>query len=131
MLEILGLSNADLPNQHDRAGWPRLREAFTAAFLDRTREQWVAAIEGSDACVAPVLGIVEAARHPHGVARGSFIEVNGVVQPVPAPRFLGTPSAQPQPAPERGEHGGDALRDWGFDTPAIERLRALGLGWRA
>jgi alpha-methylacyl-CoA racemase len=131
MLEILGLSNADLPNQHDRAGWPRLREAFTAAFLGRTREQWVAAFEGSDACVAPVLGLVEAARHPHGVARGSFIEVDGVVQPVPAPRFLGTPSAQPQPAPERGEHGGDALRDWGFDTPAIERLRELGLGWRA
>jgi alpha-methylacyl-CoA racemase len=81
--------------------------------------------------VAPVLGLIEAAQHPHGVARGSFIEVDGVVQPVPAPRFLGTPSAHPQPAPERGEHGGEALRDWGFDADAIERLRELGLGFNA
>jgi alpha-methylacyl-CoA racemase len=131
MLEILGLANADLPGQHDRTGWPRLREAFTAAFLSRTREQWAEAFEGSDACVAPVLGFAEAAQHPHSLARGSFIEVDGVVQPVPAPRFLNTPSAPPRPAPQRGEHGGDALRDWGFDAATIERLRELGLGFKA
>lgn len=131
MLEILGLTNADLPGQHDRAGWPRLREAFTTVFLSRTRAQWAEAFENSDACVVPVLGFAEAAEHPHSVARGSFIEVDGVVQPVPAPRFQGTPSAQPRPAPQRGEHGDTALRDWGFDSVAIERLRELGLGFKA
>jgi alpha-methylacyl-CoA racemase len=131
MLEILGLAGVDLPRQHDRSGWPRLREAFTAAFLSRTRAQWAEAFENSDACVVPVLGLAEATEHPHSVARGSFIEVDGVVQPVPAPRFLGTPSAQPRPAPQRGEHGDAALRDWGFDTATIERLREQGLGFKA
>ncbi|MGE8150244.1 CaiB/BaiF CoA transferase family protein [Pseudomonas vancouverensis] len=130
MLEVLGLCDADLPKQHDRSGWPRLREAFTTAFRSRTRAQWVEAFDGSDACVAPVLELAEASQHPHSVARGSFIEVDGVVQPVPAPRFLGTPSAQPKPAPERGGQGADALRDWGFDSAAIERLRELGLGFK-
>jgi alpha-methylacyl-CoA racemase len=131
MLDILGLAGADLPRQHDRAGWPRLREAFTAAFLSRTRAQWAEAFASSDGCVVPVLGLAEAAEHPHSVARGSFIEVDGVVQPVPAPRFLGTPSAQPRSAPQRGEHGQQALRDWGFDSVAIERLHSLGLGFKA
>lgn len=131
MLDILGLADADLPRQHDRAGWPRLREVFGAAFKSRTRAQWSAAFEGSDACVAPVLGLAEAVEHPHSRARGSFIEVDGVVQPVPAPRFLGTPSALPKPAPQRGEQGLDALREWGFDDLAIERLCGLGLGFKA
>ncbi|MDD2046659.1 CaiB/BaiF CoA transferase family protein [Pseudomonas putida] len=131
MLEILGLADAGLPRQHDRAGWPRLRDAFATAFKSRTRAQWSAAFEGSDACVVPVLGLAEAVEHPHSRARGSFIEVDGVVQPVPAPRFLGTPSALPRPAPQRGEQGLDALRDWGFDDQAIERLGQLGLGFKA
>lgn len=131
MLEILGLAGAGLPPQHDRSGWPQLREAFTRAFLGRTREQWAEAFAESDACVAPVLGFAEAAGHPHSRARGSFIEVEGIVQPVPAPRFLGTPSAHPRPAPERGEHGRGALNDWGFDAAAIERLREQGLGFSA
>lgn len=130
MMESLGLSNADLPDQHDRSGWPRLREAFTTAFLSKTRDQWSTLFEGSDACVVPVLGFAEAAEHPHSLERGSFIKVDGVVQPVPAPRFLSTPSAQPRPAPQRGEQGGEALRDWGFDSAAIERLRELGLGFK-
>ncbi|AYC32749.1 CoA transferase [Pseudomonas cavernae] len=131
LLEKLGLAEANLPKQHDRSGWPRLREAFIQAFLGRTRDEWCAVFEGSDACVAPVLGFAEAANHPHNQARGSFIEVNGVVQPVPAPRFLGTPSAQPRPAPARGEQGAAALRDWGFDEQGIERLCAQGLGFRS
>ncbi|MGE8065257.1 CaiB/BaiF CoA transferase family protein [Pseudomonas sp. NPDC089569] len=129
LLEKLGLADADLPGQHDRKGWPRLREAFIQAFLSRTREQWCAVFDGSDACVAPVLGFSEAPAHAHHRARGSFIEVGGVVQPGPAPRFLGTPSTQPRPAPRRGEHGAAALRDWGFDSTAIQRLQAQGLGF--
>ncbi|MBM7061293.1 CoA transferase [Pseudomonas sp. UL073] len=131
LLGKLGLDPASLPEQHDRSGWPQLRAAFIKAFLGRTRAEWCALFDGSDACVAPVLGFAEAAEHPHNQARGSFIEVNGVVQPVPAPRFLGTPSATPRLAPQRGEHGGAALRDWGFSDEGIERLREQGLGFRA
>ncbi|MCY1398484.1 Bile acid-CoA hydrolase [compost metagenome] len=130
LLEKLGLADADLPPQHDRNGWPRLREAFIQAFLNRTREQWCAEFEGSDACVTPVLGFAEAANHPHHRARGSFIEVNGINQPGPAPRFLGTPTATPRPAPGRGEQGAAALQDWGLTAEAIERLCTQGLGMR-
>lgn len=129
LLDKLGLAAAELPSQHDRRGWPKLREAFIHAFLQRTREEWCAIFDGSDACVAPVMAFSEAPQHPHNQARGSFVEVGGVIQPAPAPRFLGTPSATPVPAPRRGEGGAKALRDWGFDPAAVERLQAKGLGW--
>jgi len=128
LLDKLGLAAADLPAQHDRKGWPRLREAFIQAFLQRTRDEWCAIFEGSDACVAPVLGFSEAAGHPHAQARGSFMRIDGVVQPAPAPRFLGTPSAVPRPAPHRGEGGAAALRDWGLSDALIDDLRRRGLG---
>ncbi len=131
LLEKLGLADAGLPKQHDRKGWPRMREAFDAAFRSRTRDEWSAVFEGSDACVAPVLGFAEAPNHPQNRARGNFIEVDGVLQPAPAPRFSNTPSAIPQRAPERGERGEAALRDWGFDEAAVARLAAKGLGFRA
>lgn len=128
LLARLGLDAAQLPPQHDRQGWPRLREAFMQAFIQRTREQWCEVFADSDACVAPVLGFAEAADHPHARARGSFMEINGVVQPAPAPRFLGTPSPIPQPAPARGAGGLHALRDWGLTDELIGRLRQSGLG---
>jgi alpha-methylacyl-CoA racemase len=129
LLERLGLANADLPKQHDRSGWPVLREQFAAVFLTRTRDEWCAVFEGSDACVAPVLGFSEAPAHPQHRARGSFVEVAGVVQPGPAPRFSATPSSINGPAPQRGEHGLAALADWGFDEAAIVNLRERGLGY--
>jgi len=128
LLDKLGLADAGLPGQHDREGWPELRRRFAAAFLSRTRQEWCAVFEGSDACVAPVLGFAEAPSHPQHRARSSFVEVAGVVQPAPAPRFSGTPSAPPRPAPARGEHGAAALRDWGFGEDATSRLQAQGLG---
>jgi alpha-methylacyl-CoA racemase len=129
LLEKLGLANADLPKQHDRSGWPVLRERFAAVFLTRTRDEWCAVFEGSDACVAPVLGFSEAPAHPQHRARGSFVEVAGVVQPGPAPRFSATPSAINGPAPQRGEQGLAALANWGFDEAAIAKLRERGLGY--
>ena len=131
LLDKLGLADAGLPSQHDRAGWPRLREAFERVFASRTRDQWCGVFDGSDACVAPVLGFAEAPSHAQHRARGSFVEVGGVMQPGPAPRFSATPSALPRSAPARGEHGGAALRDWGFDADAIARLRQQGLGVKA
>lgn len=130
LIDKLGLADAGLPQQHDRNGWPILRERFAAAFLTRTRDEWCAIFEGSDACVAPVLTFSEAPAHPQHRARGSFVEVAGVVQPAPAPRFSATPSAVAGPAPERGEQGHVALRDWGFDATSIARMRDLGLGYR-
>lgn len=130
LLQKLDLSNAGLPAQHDRGGWPRLREAFAVAFLTRTRDEWCAIFENSDACVAPVLGLDEAPGHAQHRARGTFIEVDGVMQPGPAPRFSATPSALPKPAPARGQHGAAALRDWGFDEIALDRLREHGLGFQ-
>ncbi len=124
----LGLADAGLSSQHDRKGWPQMRAAFEMVFASRTRAQWCDVFEGSDACVAPVLGFSEAPRHAQHRARGSLVEVGGVMQPGPAPRFSKTPSALPKRAPSRGEHGEAALRDWGFDAGAIARLQQQGLG---
>jgi alpha-methylacyl-CoA racemase len=130
LIEKLGLAGMGLPKQHDRSGWPILREHFAAAFLTRTRDEWCAVFEGSDACVAPVLDFSEAPSHPQHVARGSFTEQHGVVQPAPAPRFSATPSAPGRRAPARGEDGLAALRDWGFDESSVTRMREQGLGYR-
>jgi len=129
LLDRLGLDAATLPAQFDRAGWPVLRERFAAAFAARTRDQWCAAFEGSDACFAPVLTFSESRRHPHVVARGGWIELGGIAQPAPAPRFGRTPGAACRPPPERGAGGRAALTDWGFEAPAIDALAALGLGF--
>jgi alpha-methylacyl-CoA racemase len=129
LLERLGLADEKLPAQNDRAGWPVLRRRFAAAFRERTRDEWCAVFEGSDACFAPVLGFTEARSHPHAAARSGYIEVGGVAQPSPAPRFARTPGSVPRPPPERGASGGAALADWGFSGEEIERLAALGLGF--
>jgi alpha-methylacyl-CoA racemase len=80
--------------------------------------------DGSDACAAPVLGVGEATEHPHNKVRGTFTEVAGVVQPAPSPRFLGTPGAIRRPPPNPGQHGDEALADWGLTTAEIEELRS-------
>lgn len=130
LLAGLGLDPATLPDPHDRARWPELRARFAAAFATRTRDEWDAQFAARDACAAPVLSLSEAARHPHARARGAHIEVAGVLQPAPAPRLSRTPGHVRGAPPERGQGGGEALRDWGFDTAAIARLRKLGAGWR-
>ncbi|HET9897886.1 MAG TPA: CaiB/BaiF CoA-transferase family protein [Streptosporangiaceae bacterium] len=95
LLAGLGLTDAGLPAQLDRSGWPVLRARFTEVFAQRTRDQWAQVFAGTDACVAPVLSPAEAASHPHNVARGVFTEVGGVMQPAPAPRFGRSKTGQP------------------------------------
>jgi len=114
--------------QHDRAGWPKMREQFAKIFKTKTRDEWCKVFEGSDACFAPVLSFSEARRHPHNVARASFASVAGVEQPSPAPRFSRTPAKLRGAPPERGEGGRSALADWGFDSDEVKKLRSLGLG---
>ncbi|MCU1612718.1 MAG: Alpha-methylacyl-CoA racemase [Frankiales bacterium] len=100
LLRGLGLDAADLPEQGDRAGWPRLRETFAAVFATRTRAEWTQVFAGTDACVTPVLSFAEAPDHPQLAHRRSLVEVGGVHQPAPAPRFSRTPSEDPTlPAP--------------------------------
>jgi alpha-methylacyl-CoA racemase len=126
LLAGLGLSDAGLPGQHDRAGWPVLRARFSEVFATRTRDEWAEVFAGSDACVAPVLSAAEAPGHPHNAQRGAFAEVGGVVQPAPAPRFgrsaVGTPSAPTPP----GADTDAVLAELGCAGAEIAALRAGG-----
>jgi alpha-methylacyl-CoA racemase len=97
LLRLLEIDPASLPAQQDRAGWPKVKAILAEKFLTRTRADWCALLEGTDACFAPVLSMEEAPSHPHNAARDAFIEVGGVTQPAPAPRFLGTAAGAPRP----------------------------------
>ncbi|KDD03845.1 CoA-transferase family III protein [Bordetella bronchiseptica MBORD681] len=100
LLEKLELRAQDVGARDDRAAWPRARMAIASRFRTRTRDAWCALLEGSDVCFAPVLSFAEAPAHAHLKARGTFVEVDGVVQPAPAPRFGRTPPATPRPPSE-------------------------------
>ncbi|HVA80369.1 MAG TPA: CoA transferase, partial [Candidatus Binataceae bacterium] len=126
LLRLSGLKGQELPRQHDRASWPKMKERLKALFLTKTRDEWCAIMEGSDICFAPVLSMDEAPHHPHNRHRGTFVEQGGVVQPGPAPRFSRTPSKIQRPPARPGEHTEEALRDWGFGPSELERLRACG-----
>ena len=126
LLTRLGLDPKILPGQHDRNGWPALRTAFTAAIKAKTRDEWCKLLEGTDVCFGPVLSLTEAPQHAHNRARQSFVEIEGVTQPAPAPRFSRTPCAISRGAPRRGEGGAEALAEWGFSPAQIQALRASG-----
>ena len=118
----------DLPPQHDRSQWPKMRQRFAETFKSKTRDEWCRTFEGADACFAPVLSWSEARAHPHSTARSAYLNVASVDQPAPAPRFSRTGTTVPRPPPERGQGGRDALADWGFDAAQTKRLESLGLG---
>ncbi|HEY3708926.1 MAG TPA: CaiB/BaiF CoA-transferase family protein [Amycolatopsis sp.] len=113
LLAGLELDPASLPPQLDRAGWPTLRATFTKAFLARTRDEWAELFGDVDACVTPVLAPDEAATHPHLAARSGLIEIDGVLQPAPAPRFSRTATDLPTPPPKPGADTEAVLADWG------------------
>jgi len=91
LLRLTGLEGEELPHQMDRSQWPALKERMAGIFRQKTRDEWCALMEGTDVCFAPVLTMDEAPLHPHNQARGTFVEVDGVVQPAPSPRFSRTP----------------------------------------
>ena len=127
-LEVaLGFDEASIPEQHDRSQWPDLRERFATAFKTRTRDEW-AALSGTETetCIMPVLSLQEAPRSAHLAARNTFVEIEGVTQPAPAPRFSRTPGAIQRSPAEPGQHTSEVLADWGFSTQDLDRLRAAG-----
>ena len=126
LLELSGLKGQELPNQMDRTAWPALKQQLTKIFKSKTRDEWCKIMEGSDVCFAPVLSMEEAPKHPHNRHRDTFVEVEGVVQPGPAPRFSRTPGKVQRPPASPGEHTEEALRDWGFSAVDLEKLRAQG-----
>lgn len=126
LLKVLGLNEAKLPAQNDRDRWPELKARFAAAFKTRTRDEWAAAFQNIEACVAPVLSLKEAPAHPHNRARGTFVEANGALQAAPAPRFSRTPAAIQGPTPNPGQHTREALEQWGFGAADVEAMLAKG-----
>jgi alpha-methylacyl-CoA racemase len=122
MIRLTGLDAAKLGPQMDQGRWEEARGALAAAFRTKTRAEWCALMEGTDACFAPVLSMAEAAEHPHNRMRKTFVEVEGTVQPAPAPRFDRTEAMIQGPPPQAGQHTRDALADWGFAQEEIERL---------
>ena len=124
--EKLGLDDEEWDAQMDRASWPDKKARIAAVFRTRTRDEWCDLLEGSDVCFAPVLSFVEAPSHPHNVARGTFTEVAGVVQPRPAPRFSRTDGGIRRPPPHAGQHTDEVLADAGFSADELASLRASG-----
>jgi alpha-methylacyl-CoA racemase len=123
LLEKLGLDPASHP-QMDRERWAEMTDELDVIFKQRTRDEWCELLEGTDVCFAPVLTLAEAREHPHNVARGVFIEENGVSQPRPAPRFSRTDGKVQRPPAAVGEHTDQILASFGFAADEIATLRA-------
>jgi len=126
LLEKTGINDPDFQRQHDRGIWPDLREKLAHVIAQKTREEWTEIMGGTDVCFAPILDLDEAPKHPHNAARQTFVEVAGVTQPAPAPRFSATPGAIQGPPPAIGAHDQEALSDWGFSEREIGALKTAG-----
>ena len=122
LLRITGLDQEDLPKQMDRTHWPSMKEKIAKTIQGKTRDQWVELMEGTDVCFAPVLSPSEAFEHPHNVERKTFVEVAGIKQPAPAPRFSRTPATIDSPPPHPGQHTNEVLSRWGFAKEEIDDL---------
>jgi alpha-methylacyl-CoA racemase len=123
LLRLTGLEGEELPFQHDKSQWTAMKDRLAAIFRTKTRDEWCVVMEGTDVCFAPVLSLGEAPLHPHNVHRGTFVELNGAVQPAPAPRFSATPAAVQRPPAHAGQHTDEVLAEWGFDADRIAKLR--------
>lgn len=122
LVQALGLSLDELPDQMDQSGWADTRKRFAEIFRTRTRQEWVTRLQALETCFSPVLTLDEALEHEHAVARSAFVPLDGVLQAAPAPRFGRTPGQVTLPAARPGEHTDEALRDWGFDANEIAKL---------
>ncbi len=126
LLEKTGITDPEFANQMDRSAWPSLKAKLADVLKTKTQSEWCAIMDATDICFAPVLDLDEAPKHAHNVARETFVTVEGVVQPAPAPRFSGTPGAIQGPPPKIGAHNEEALADWGFSAGDIDALKEKG-----
>ena len=127
LLELSGLgAQDDLAKQMDREQWPAMKERVSELFKSKTRDEWCEAMEHSDVCFAPVLAMDEAPKHPHNVARGTFVDKFGLMQAAPAPRFSRTEPELVKPAPHPGQHTDEVLAQFGFESDDIDKLRQTG-----
>jgi alpha-methylacyl-CoA racemase len=123
LLENADIADLDPAGQFDRSTWQLQEETFRNAFATKTRREWTERFDGTDACVSPVLSLTEAPEHPHNKARQTFVEIDGVIQPAPAPRFSRTPGQVTESEKERTTGKVDSLREWGLTQSEIdERL---------
>jgi alpha-methylacyl-CoA racemase len=127
LLAIVGIDDLDPRQQYDAQSWPALRARLAEAFAGRSRDSWIEAFAGSDACVAPVLSMAEAPEHPHNVARSTFLVRDGVVQPAPAPRFSRTSAEVRLSPPSAGEHTDAVLAGLGIAPEEVAALRERGV----
>jgi alpha-methylacyl-CoA racemase len=123
LLEKTGIADPMFQAQMNRADWPAMKEKLAAVFKTKTRDEWCEIMDATDVCFGPVLGLDEAPRHPHNAARKTFIEVDGVTQPAPAPRFSATPGAVQRPPPAVGAHNAEVVADWGL-AGELEKVSA-------
>lgn len=126
LIRGLGLDPNQLPDQLDRSRWADTEDVVAAAVRTRTRDEWCELLEGTDACMSPVMDIEEAAAHPHLRARSTYVEAGGVLQPGPAPRLSRTPAAVAGPPPRPGQHTDEVLRAWRHTSEEIAHLRRVG-----
>jgi alpha-methylacyl-CoA racemase len=127
LLERLGLGDELLRQQTDPATWPAGKARLAAVFKTRRLDEWCELLEGTNTCFAPVLTLAEAPAHPHNVSRRTFVEVEGVVQPGPAPRFSRTPPELPAPPATAGQHTEEILLEWGFSRAEVGELLGAGV----
>lgn len=125
--ELLALHDPAFDVHDDPAAWPTLKDKLAAIVRERTRDEWCRLLEGTDTCFAPVLSMAEAPEHPHMKARSTFVTIDGVVQPAPAPRFSGTPASQPRPPRPIGSDTDAVLAGMGLATGEIAQLRRDGI----
>ncbi len=126
LIRLTGLADEGVPQQMDRTTWPAMKDRLAAVIKTRTRDEWCQRMEGTDVCFAPVLGMAEAPSHPHNRHRGTFVDVAGVAQPAPAPRFSRTPGGIAMPPPHAGQHTVEVLTDWGFGEADVAKLLETG-----
>jgi len=126
LLEKTGITDPQFANQMSRDEWPELKAKLAAVLAKKTQAEWCAIMDATDICFAPVLTLDEAPNHPHNTARETFVTVEGVVQPAPAPRFSATPGVIQGPPPKIGAHNEEALRQWGFSAAEVDALKASG-----
>ncbi|MFZ6726308.1 CaiB/BaiF CoA transferase family protein [Undibacterium sp. MH2W] len=127
LLKLTGVDDPAYLSQMTVSGWPDLKKKFAALFATKTREAWCSILENTDVCFAPVLDMAEAPQHPHNVARNNFIQIDGVTQPAPAPRFSLTPPVVSMPPSRPGEHSHQILQDWKVSETLIQQYHDVAI----